>query len=249
MPARRPIRLALLALLLAGCGGGGDDGDAAPAASATPAPPDVVRFCSDAGPGWRPLAVKSEGAAVDAAVLGKGDPVVLVNESDNDPCAWTGVASTLAGDGHRVAVFRYSSTVAADEPASVRETLAVARAAGPGAKAQLVGASLGGRVVLEAAAEAPNRVAAVASLSGERRVEDYRDILREVRRVTVPLLYLGSRGDPLTEGTRQPRQLQAAVASREKRFRLVAGSEHGVALLARGPLVAELSAFLRSHGG
>ena len=71
-----------------------------------------MRFCTDAGPGWKALSVKG----IDAAVLGRGEPVVLLNESDNDPCAWTSFASTLAGGGHRVAVFRYTSAAAADEP-------------------------------------------------------------------------------------------------------------------------------------
>ena len=41
----------------------------------------------------------------------------------------------------------------------------------------LVGASLGGRIVFEAAARAPEGPAGIVSLSGERRIDDYRDIL------------------------------------------------------------------------
>jgi pimeloyl-ACP methyl ester carboxylesterase len=240
---RLAIALAVLAVLV-GCGG---DTKTPPKATPTPAPPDVVRFCTDAGPGWTPLRVAAGGRSVDAAVIGKGDAVVLANQSDNDPCAWTATARQLAGDGHRVAVFRYGSTAAADEPAAVRETLAVADAAAGGGRAQLVGASLGGRIVFEAAAKAPGRLAAIVSLSGERTVEDYPDIIGAARRVTVPLLYLGSRYDPLTDGHRQPRQLQAAVRSRDARFEIVDGDEHGVGLLIHGALATELVAFLDQH--
>ena len=52
--------------------------------------------------------------------------------------------------------------------------------------------------------------------------------------MTVALLYLGSRYDPLTDGRRQPRELQAAVRSRDDRFELVDGDEHGVGLLVHG---------------
>jgi pimeloyl-ACP methyl ester carboxylesterase len=226
---------ALVLLALGGCGGGQE-----PPPAATPAAPDIVRFCGDAGPGWKPLGVPG---GVEAATLGSGPGVVLLNESDNDACAWTATASSLAGAGYRVAVFQYTSTTAADERASTAEALAVAHALG--GKPQLVGASLGGRIVFEAAAKAPGAVAAIASLSGERTVEDYGDILPAVRRVSAPVLYLGSRQDPLTDGVKQPRQIRAALPSKEQTFQLVSGSEHGVLLLPG--LGARLRGFLDAH--
>src|SRR4051812_48538552 len=191
----------LVLLAVGGCGGGSEP---RPSASATPeAVPAFIRFCGDVAPGWKAL---DAGGDIDAAVLGSGSPVVLLNQSDNDACAWLDEASALAADGHRVALFSYTSTTAGDEKGSVGEALAVAHALG--GKPQLVGASLGGRIVFEAAARAPDAVAAIVSLSGERAVQDYGDILADVRRVTVPVLDLGSRRDPLTEGTKQPRQLK-----------------------------------------
>lgn len=75
----------------------------------------------------------------------------------------------------------------------------------------LVGASLGGRLVIEAAASAPAGLAGIVSLSGERTVEDHPDILPAARRVRVPALYVGAREDPLTDGVRQQLHLHAAM--------------------------------------
>ena len=119
----------------------------------------------------------------------------MLNESDNDACARMSIARELSRSGHAVAVFRYSSTNAADEATSVREAVAVARAAGRGTKVQLVGASIGGRMVFEAAARAPHQIAAIVSLSGERRVMAFGDIRADVSRVRAPVLYLGTRAD------------------------------------------------------
>ena len=55
-----------------------------------------------------------------------------------------------------------------------------------------------------------------------------------VASVRVPVLYLGSREDPFTEGTKQPRALQRALRSRSAKFELVEGSEHGIVLLESG---------------
>jgi pimeloyl-ACP methyl ester carboxylesterase len=141
------------------------------------------------------------------------------------------LARRMASKGYRAAVFSYTTTDAAHEQDAAREALAVARATAADARFVLIGASLGGRVVFEAAARTPRGLAGIVSMSGERSVLDYRDILPDVRRVTTPLLYVGSRNDGWTDGTRQPRQLRAALRSREARFILVPGFAHGIDLL------------------
>src|SRR6185503_3840479 len=202
---------ATLALGATACGGG-NDAAARATPSATPAPPHVVRFCSGKGSGWRGVKAQSNGEAIDAAALGGGPVVVLVNESDNNACAWMAEARALAERGYRAVVFTYVNSD--DESASTDDALAVADAVRGGAKVRMMGASVGGRIVFEAAASAPGRLAAIVSLSGERQVQGLPDILPEVRRVRIPVLYVGSRQDPYTEGTRQPRRLQAALPSR-----------------------------------
>jgi dienelactone hydrolase len=62
----------------------------------------------------------------------------------------------------------------------------------------LIGASLGGRVVVAVAAHDPRLVDAVASLSGERMLHDPADLLPDARRLRVPILWAGTDGDGYT---------------------------------------------------
>ena len=225
------MRLALAVLCAtalaaaAGCGGGGAaPRTATPTASpdAIAATPAAVESCASAGAGWR----EPEGGA-DAAALGHGPTVVFLNDSSNDTCPWMAPARAAAGAGRTAVVLTYRSTDADGERAAVRDALA---AAGDGPFV-LVGASLGGRIVFEAAARAPEGLAGIVSLSGERRIDDYRDILPDVRRVAVPVLYAGTREDSLTDGARQPRQLRAALPGDRARFLILPGFAHGTELL------------------
>ena len=193
----------------------------------------LVDSCFEAGSGWRPLDVRADGRRVRAAAIGRGPAVVFLNQSRNDPCVWMGLARRLARRGRSAAVFAYASAEAAHEREAAQEALAVAQAA-TNRRFVLIGGSLGGRVVFKVAAGGPRGLEGIVSLSGERRVLNYRDILPDVRRVTAPVLYVGSREDPLTDGTRQPRQVRAALRSRQARFMLVPGFAHGIELL-EGP--------------
>ena len=227
--------LCLVGCVLAGCGGDeGSSSSPTPTATATVAQaPPPVDFCAGAGAGsgWRKLAVRSHGEALDAAALGRGPAVVLLNQSDNDSCAWIALARSLADRGHAVATFRYSDTTASGERQALRDSLAVADAIAGGERYVMIGASLGGRLVFEAAARKPKGLAGIVSLSGETVVEDYRDITADIRRVSLPVLYAGAQQDPLTEGSRQPRRIRSALASRDTEFVLLPGPAHGVELL------------------
>jgi dienelactone hydrolase len=123
----------------------------------------VTASCSGAGPGWRALAVREHGARLNVAVLGDGAPgVVLANQSGNDPCAWVPLARELAGKGMRALVFEYDDNSRAD-----REVLAAARAlrAAGVRHVAAIGASLGGRAVVQAAARDRGALTAAVSLS------------------------------------------------------------------------------------
>jgi dienelactone hydrolase len=224
------------AVVLAGCGGGSH-----PAATATatraPALPRVVEVCGGATPEWRSLAVRRHGEEIAAATLGSGRVgVVFANESGNNPCDWLPFAREVARDGRRVAVFTYADASAADA-----ELLAVARALrGSGTPTvAIVGASLGGRAVIQAAAHGRGTVAAAVSLSAERAVAALPDILPDARRVHVPLLYIGSREDGFTTFGRETRQFHHVTPARVNRMLLVPGGDHGVDLLTdrNGPRV------------
>jgi hypothetical protein len=75
-------------------------------------------------------------------------------------------------------------------------------------------------------------------------VNEFGDIRADVGHVRVPVLYLATRADPVTEGTHQPRQLEAALASTESRF----PSRHRIRTRRRplkdAALRAELTRFL-----
>jgi pimeloyl-ACP methyl ester carboxylesterase len=207
--------------------------------------PAVVNGCADAGSDWR----KVPGLHVDAAQLGSGPAVVFANDSGNTACSWLPVARSLAAQRFRVVVFIYFDF---SESQSVTDLLAVARAVSGGRHYALVGASLGGRVVIEAAAQHPAGLAAIVSLSGERMIDSYPDILPQARQVRVPTLYVGAREDPLTDGPRQQRELHQAMRGNPNEIIQLEGFEHGTDLLDRSApdgnaVSARMIAFLQSQ--
>jgi pimeloyl-ACP methyl ester carboxylesterase len=164
--------------------------------------------------------------------------VVFANDSGNSVCDWIPLARQLASSGHRVAVFTYSDTSAAGEPSALRATLAVAAAAAAtGGRYALVGASLGGRIVIEAAAKHPPGLTAIVSLSGEATVYDYPDILPDARRVTTPALYIGARDDSLTDGVHQQLALHQAMRGNPNELIQVDGVAHSTELVNNYPTV------------
>jgi hypothetical protein len=82
---------------------------------------------------------------------------------------------------------------------------------------------------------------AIVSLSRERTVEDYRDILRDAKRVRTAALYLGAREDSLTDGTRQQRQLHAAMGGE---LLQVDGFGHGTELLESPAVITRVLDFI-----
>lgn len=235
--AAAPVLTAVLAGLLAGCGSSessGSDPTGSPTEtsspgtpSATAAAPELLASCADAQ-GWSVV----DGTTIAAAQKGNGPVVVMASESDNDPCGGLPLADRLAASGHRVVVFGYSDTSAGGEPMALSELLAVAAAARHGDRWVAVGASLGGRLVIEAAAKRPAGLAGIVSLSGETVVQDYRDITPDAKRVTTPALVVGSAFDLLTGEAKQSRALHAAMRGKPNDILIVANSsDHGFALV------------------
>jgi pimeloyl-ACP methyl ester carboxylesterase len=249
----RPARslatiLATSVVLLSGCGGGGDEDGASTAATTSTSTratasttttaaaqdrsaPDAVSICNPARAGWRRLVVKVGSEDLQAAMLGRGRiGFVLANDSGNDPCTWLPFAASLAERGDRVAVFRYASV---GSPGELRATAMALRAAGA-ERVVAVGASVGGRAVVELAAKRSPGVDAVVSLSGEREIgPSYPDILPDARRVELPILYAGSRKDGYTSFGKETVQLHEATPAPLNRILLVPGAAHGVDLLSR----------------
>jgi len=226
---------ALVALVVAGCGSASHDpsrGSATPRPTPAPAAhgPVAVAACTDAGAGWRSL---DAGAAAQPATLGTGAyGVVFMNESGDNACQWMTFARTLSRRGFRAAVFSYGS--GAGSPG--RQVLAIARALRrTGARHVVaIGASVGGRVAVQVAAQRAARrwLDATVSLSGERSVATLPDILPSARRVRIPILYVGARDDGYVSFGRETRQLYRATPERGKAILLLANGGHGVDLLA-----------------
>jgi dienelactone hydrolase len=196
--------------------------------------------------GWRALPVRAHGSAIDAAVLGDGEVgVVFANDSRNSSCDWVGLAQELARRGLRPLLFEYASRRQA-----AQEMLAAARAlrSAGARRVAAIGASLGGRAVVQAAARDPEGLVAAVALSAERRIGPYPEILPDARRVRIPVLHVSSSGDLYTNRARDTRQLHNASPARGKRILVVPGFAHGVALLEEPRVRAAAARFLTAAG-
>ena len=107
----------------------------------------------------------------------------------------------------------------------------------------LMGASVGARASIAAAAAQPPRVAGVVALSAERRVgSDPSDLVRRARRVTIPTLLISAREDPFVNGATLP--LLHALRSGRKHALILGGADHGTSLLADRGVGAAILAFV-----
>jgi pimeloyl-ACP methyl ester carboxylesterase len=212
--------VAVIALVvLAGCGSAAKPPPPQPALL-----PEAVDGCDGAGTGWKRFMVRSDGP-LEGAVLGDGaTAVVLANESGNRTCPWMPLATDLARHGDRVVTFEYF-----DKDKAARELLdeaAALRRAGV-RRVALVGASLGGRAVVQAAADP--RLAAAVSLSAERSIGTYPDLLPAAEHVRTPSLYVTAKDDGFTNFGHDTRRLHAATPS--SRLLIVKGGDHGTDML------------------
>lgn len=244
--------IVLVALTIAGCGGS-DHERSATTTNAAPASasnaPEPVQICADAGGDWRTLTFQAHGSRIDAAVLGDGDAgVVFANDSGNSACGWMSFARQLVERGMRVLAFEYD-----DESQAAGEGLAAARAlrAAGARHVAMVGASIGGRAVVQAASRDHRTLDAGVSLSAERSVgANLREILPLARRIHLPSLYVGSRDDGYTTFGRDTRQFHQVTPAKVNRMLLVPGGDHGVDLLSdeNGPRVGKtILAFLEAN--
>jgi pimeloyl-ACP methyl ester carboxylesterase len=245
VPARlSAIAAALLAAaLLPGCGGGGGGGKepadlvTVPHLHTGKGPPEF----DNCVPVRRFLRLHVGNETVDAGVVGTGGVgVVLANQLDNSACTWPPLPSYLAARDARVLVFDY---LAPDDSATV---LAAGRALKRLGARRVVfmGSSLGGPVVLHAAAREPQVPAAVITLSPVPGSISY-PTAADVKRLQAPTLYVSA----AAEG-RTARSLYSATEASGKQLLVVGGSLHGTALLV-GPqkrrILTTILRFIRAH--
>ena len=226
--------LAVLAAALAvvGCGRDGDrddQGDPTPTTTASLPPP--LDLCPGSIQGVRGFSVVADGGHVQAAMFGSGTTtVVFANDSGNNPCEWLDFAPRLVAGGARVVLFRYADFAIADPARQVAAVAARARRDG-GQRIALVGASLGGRAVVTAAARQPALGQVVVSLSGERTIQgDPHDLLADARRLRTPVLWSARARISTPVKAATPGKLYQATP-KTGQLLLVDGNLHGVDLL------------------
>jgi dienelactone hydrolase len=158
--------------------------------------------------------------------------------SDDDACPWIPLAKRLVHDGFRVAYYDYSGGGAYQDAVAVASALRRQGAS----RIALVGASEGAKASVAAAANA--RASAVVSISPERDLDGYGDVLPAARRLTSPTLYLYAKDDPLAD-LNAP-QLYRATKAKDKRLVSFTGFDHGTALLSHPGVPRLIERFLTS---
>jgi pimeloyl-ACP methyl ester carboxylesterase len=224
---RRVMSAAMMliaALPLAGCG-------ATPRAH--PRPPAAIDGCLLPGREVRPLELRRANGPtpIPAVLVGRGRTAfVLTNESDENLCSWLAFTRTLRAHSYAVLLYDYSDP--SSLPAEVIAAVRAVRSAGI-PRVVLAGASVGARASIEAAASHPAGVVAVVSLSAEQTVRsDPTDLAQVAHRVRLPTLVISARDDPYVAGFTPT--LLRALATRDKNALILAGSDHGTAVLTSG---------------
>jgi len=175
---------------------------------------------------------------LSATLAGSGTRgIVFSNQSDNDVCAWIPLARRLVQDRFRVALYFYSGGGAYQDTLAV---VAALRKQGAN-RIALVGASEGAKSSIAAAAK--TSASAVVSISPERDLDGYGDVLPAARRLAVPTLYLYAKDDPLAD-LNAP-QLYRATKAKDKQLLSFPGYDHGTALLAHTSVPGLIERFLR----
>lgn len=210
--------------------------------------PPLARRCSV--PGVRATTFRfraTDGVLLDGAVLGGGDVgVVLAHEALGDLCRWVPFADVLSQEGFRVLVFDYRGFGLSAKVSGKREARFDADVLGAmtelrrrGAKKIVLGgASLGGAVVVTAAASARPAPAGVVSISAPNtaflRGGGYPAAVLNptaaAARVRSPMLFLASKDDPFVP-SRFTRALYRAATVKDKRLVVLTGTSHGISLV------------------
>lgn len=171
--------------------------------------------------------------------------MVLANETTNNACQWSPLPQDLAVLGYRVLAFDYGSS---DPGSEVQAAARYLRSQGAH-RIVLIGASIGGAVVIEAALHLHPAPVAVVSLSAVPEVTSY-PFPRDARRLQSPIFQIGSTKDPHTRDGADTRILYRASPNPAKRLLLIPGTTHGIHLVdtqAGNRIRHALFAFIRAH--
>jgi hypothetical protein len=258
---RTPLRMGVLALAFAAasCGGSGHHSkthastQAEATAQTTPTQTTATTPTSPSVDCLRAVDRKTrfvrfgaQGERLRAGVVGGGSVgVVLANQSDNTVCQWIPFPAYLAAHGMRVLAFNYGH---GDASAEVQAAARFLRAQGV-SHIVLIGASIGGAIVIDAGVHLPTTPAAVVSLSAVPEATTY-PFPADARRLKSATFQIGATEDQLTQFGKDTRTLFHASPSPAKRLMLISGAAHGVDFVNAGAgnrVRGAILAFIRSH--
>jgi pimeloyl-ACP methyl ester carboxylesterase len=171
--------------------------------------------------------------------------VVLANQSDNNACQWLPFPAYLTARGMRVLAFDYGG----GDPSKEVQAAALFLESHGVRHLVLIGASIGGAVVIDAGLHLQSQPAAVVSLSAVPEATLY-PFPADARRLRSPIFQIGATEDQLTQPGQVTRSLYRDSPSRAKRLLMIPGTEHGVDFVdaAAGDRVrAAIVAFIRAH--
>lgn len=214
--------------------------------SSSPVKGPLINGCNYAVPHAHVIRLHPRRERLGAAIAGKGSTgVVLANQTDNSACEWLPFPAYLAAHGMRVLAFDYGS----GDPS--KEVQAAARFLQSHGVRHLVliGASIGGAVVIDAGLHLRAPPAAVVSLSAVPEATVY-PFPADARRLHSPTFQIGSTEDQLTQSGQVTRALYRESPSRAKRLLMISGTQHGVDFVDTGAgnrVRAAIVAFIRAH--
>jgi dienelactone hydrolase len=175
-------------------------------------------------------------------LLGRGPRgIVLAHGRGGDLCQWLPYARELASSGYRVLAYDTRTDTRVDrELAAAVEAL---RRSGAD-RVAAAGSSLGALAAITGSAALPvppDAVLSLSSPSGFGRL----NAVEAARRLQVPILFAAAEEDqPFADDARE---LYAAAGSAERRLEILAGSAHGVDMLADTALRSLFDSFLADH--
>ena len=190
--------------------------------------------------------IHPRGEQLRAAVAGNGPiGVVLANQSDNNACQWLPFPAYLSAHGIRLLGFDYGNR---DPSAEVQAAARFLRERGV-RKVVLIGASIGGAVVIDAGVHLRPEPAAVVSLSAVPEATLY-PFPADARRLRSPIFQIGAAEDQLTQSGQVTRALFHESPSPAKRLLMIPGTQHGVDFVDAGAgnrVRVAIVAFIRAH--
>lgn len=171
---------------------------------------------------------------------------MLANQTNNSICQWLPFPFLLARHDMRVLAFDYSGR--ADPSAEVQAAAGYLRAHGA-RHLVLIGASIGGAVVIDAALHLRPEPDAVVSLSAVPEATLY-PFPADARRLRSPIFHIGGNADQTTLDGRDTRALYHASPNPAKRLLLLESTAHGtdyVGMYGSGQVRSAILAFIRLH--